>query len=200
MTSKNNPLHTESANESKIKRLDRSGYPLLVARLVLGVVFIQMGWSKVSDPISFLKMLREYEMFPPGAFVLENLIALTLPWIEVLCGVLLIAGVLVRGAALTLLLMLTGFTIVIAIRAVGMYNTGEFKSFCDVAFDCGCGSGLIGMCKKLPENFGLWLISWVPFLSSSRRFCLSGVLGNHPTSAPELEGALTKVTTESSPS
>jgi uncharacterized membrane protein YphA (DoxX/SURF4 family) len=198
MTMNNSPLQLNPTGKSKIRSLDQSGYPLLVARLILGIMFIMMGWSKVSDPVSFLKMLREYQMFPPGAFVLENVIALTLPWIEVLCGVLLIGGILVRGAALTLLLMLTGFTIVIVIRAVGMYNTGEFNSFCDVAFDCGCGSGLVGMCRKLPENFGLWLISWVPFLSASRRFCLAGVLGNHPMPGAELEGTPTKVTTESS--
>ncbi len=185
---------------SKIKRIDQTGYPLLVARLILGIVFIQMGWSKVSDPIAFLKMLREYEMFPPSAYLLENAIALTLPWIEVVCGAVLIAGVFVRGAALTLLIMLTGFTIVIAIRAIGMYNTGEFKSFCDVAFDCGCGSGLVGMCKKLPENFGLWLISWVPFLSTSRRFCLAGALGNHPSNDAAPTADPTKITTESATS
>ncbi|GJM26256.1 MAG: hypothetical protein DHS20C16_26710 [Phycisphaerae bacterium] len=199
MTTKSNPLQAESSTMGRIKSLDQSGYPLLIARLVLGIMFIQMGWSKVGDPVSFLKMLREYEMFPPGAFVLENMIALTLPWIEVLCGVLLIVGILVRGAALTLLLMLTGFTIVITIRAIGMFNSGEFESFCDVAFDCGCGGGLVGMCKKLPENFGLWLISWIPLLSASRRFCLAGALGNRPTPDAELNDSPPKVTIESTP-
>ncbi|HNO79950.1 MAG TPA: DoxX family protein [Phycisphaerae bacterium] len=191
-------MQTESV--SKIKRLDQSGYPLLVARLLLGVVFLLMGWNKVSDPIAFLKLLREYEMFPSSAYVLENAIALTLPWIEVICGLALIAGVFVRGAAFALLVMLTGFTIVIAIRAIGMYNTGEFKSFCDVKFDCGCGGGLIGMCRKLPENFGLWLACWIPFLSTSRRFCLASLLGNTPSTDSEAAANPTKITTESATS
>ncbi|NOX58873.1 MAG: DoxX family membrane protein [Planctomycetes bacterium] len=160
-----------------LKFLDHTGYPLLIARAVLGGVFISMGISKVGAPVDFLKLLNQYDMFPSGAFAVQNFIALTLPWIEVLCGVLLLLGLLIRGASLTLLLMLTVFTIVIAIRAIGIYSEGDFKSFCDVAFDCGCGGGPQGMCKKLPENLALWVLCWVPLLSASRRFCLAGVLG-----------------------
>lgn len=167
-----------ASNEHWLRRVDHSGYPLLIARLLLGYMFISMGSDKVNDPVKFLKLLREYEMFPDSAFALENTIALTLPWIEVLCGAVLIVGVLVRGAALTLLLLLTGFTIVIIIRAVGIYGEGELASFCDVKFDCGCGGGLVGMCRKIPENTGLWLLCWVALFSSSRRFCLSGILTN----------------------
>ncbi len=199
MAMNSKPIQSDNARVGWIRLLDRSGYPLLIARFVLGVLFIQMGWSKIDDPVAFLKLLREYEMFPTGAFVFENIIALTLPWIEVVCGVLLIVGLFVRGAGLTLLLMLTAFTIVITIRAIGMYKTGDFKSFCDVAFDCGCGGGLIGMCRKIPENFGLWLLSWIPFLSASRRFCLAGVLGNRPISVGEDACESPNVTAKSKP-
>lgn len=187
ITQNDSMTQADSTTGHWLHRVDRSGYPLLIARLVLGYMFISMGIDKVGDPIAFLKLLREYDLFPDGAFAIENLIALTLPWIEVLCGALLIVGVLVRGAGLTLLLLLTGFTIVIAIRAVGIYNAGAFKSFCDVAFDCGCGGGPKGMCLKIPENIGLWALSWVPLLSASRRFCLAGLLGNR--AAPASSGA-----------
>ncbi len=179
-------LPPDSESQHWIRSLDRSGYPLLIARMVLGILFIKMGWDKIGDPVAFLKLLRQYEIFPPSAYLLENFIALTLPWIELVCGLALIVGVFVRGAGLTFLLMLTGFTIVIAIRAIGMYKTGEYASFCDVAFDCGCGGGLVGMCKKIPENIGLWLLSWIPILSVSRRFCLTGLLVDHSNEGGEV--------------
>lgn len=193
-------MKTDPAKDNWIRFLDRTGFPLLIARVVLGYVFISMGISKVDDPIAFLKMLREYEMFPDGAFALENFIALTLPWIEVLCGALLIVGVLIRGAALSLLIMLTGFTIVIFLRAVAIYNEGNLNSFCDVAFDCGCGAGPVGMCVKLPENLALWMLCGVPLLSVSRRFCLAGIFKKED--APGSQGAETSphVTGNSSPS
>jgi uncharacterized membrane protein YphA (DoxX/SURF4 family) len=156
-----------------IRRLDNTGVPLLVARVVLGLVFIFMGWNKVWDPVGFLKLIHEYEMTPNGAYVMLNLLAVTLPAIEVVCGVLLIAGVLIRGSALTLLLLLTMFTVVVLIRAIGIHNATS-TPFCDIHFDCGCGGGDVYMCRKIPENIGLWLLTWVALFSRSRRFCLDG--------------------------
>lgn len=159
---------------SLLARMDRTGWPLLVARLVLGVMMLRMGWSKAWSPESFLKLLREYEMFPDAAYAVQNLIAVTLPWVEIVCGVLLLVGLLIRGSSLALLVLLTVFTIVIAIRAWGIHTT-EGLPLCDIHFDCGCGGGDVYMCRKLPENAVLWLLTWIGLFSKSRRFCLSGV-------------------------
>jgi len=40
------------------------------------------------------------------------------PWFEVFCGLLLLTGVAVRGTALTLLLMLVPFTLLVFRRAL----------------------------------------------------------------------------------
>jgi len=48
---------------------------------------------------------------------LLNSIGAALPWFEVYCGVLLLAGVAVRGAALNLVAMLVPFTLIVLKRA-----------------------------------------------------------------------------------
>jgi len=156
---------------SALKRFDQTGVPLLLARLVLGGMFIYMGWAKIFDPVDFLKLIREYRMFPDGGFFLLNLTAVVLPWIEVLCGVLLILGVGLRGSALLLLVMLVGFTIVVAVRAIGIYQAQDI-AFCAIKFDCGCGAGEQNICLKLPENVGLSLLALMVLVSRSQRFCL----------------------------
>ena len=187
-----------------LRRLDRTGVPLVLGRLILGVMFLSMGLAKtgvlktalakadlagsapvmflvdhglieLSDPVDFLKLIREYEMVPENVPVLMNSLAAVLPWVEVLCGLLLIVGVAVRGSALLLVVMLIGFTAVLAVRALGIYHS-QFIPFCDVKFDCGCGAGEVYICRKLPENIGLCLLAVVTLLSRSRRFCLWGNL------------------------
>ncbi len=87
----------------------RASVVTLLARLILGGLYVFMGASKALEPVSFLKLVREYEVVasPVGL----NLVAATLPWFEVLCGLLLLAGVAVRGTALVSFAMLVPFTV-----------------------------------------------------------------------------------------
>jgi len=160
-----------SERRGRLRRLDQTGIPLLVARLVMGGLFIWMGLVKGLDPVDFMKLIREYQMVPDEAWRLLNLMAAVLPWVEVLCGVLLVTGVALRGTAFMILLMLTGFTIVVTMRAIGIYTAKDI-AFCAIKFDCGCGAGVVYICHKIPENIGLLLMSLVVLLSRSRRFCL----------------------------
>jgi len=182
--------------------LDHTGVPLLVARLVLGVIFIWMGLSKtgliypilnnvglgetrtvqslvehgrISEPIEFLKLIREYKIIPDNLSLLLNITAGVLPWFEVLCAILLVLGIAVRGTGLIFATMLTGFTVMVALRAISIYNAGGM-AFCDIQFDCGCGAGVVYICHKLPENAILLLLSFVVIFSRSRRFCIWGDL------------------------
>ena len=47
-----------------LRRMDRTGVPLLLARLVLGGAFVYLGATKIQDPVAFLKLIREYQMVP----------------------------------------------------------------------------------------------------------------------------------------
>ena len=88
----------------------------VLARWLLGAVFLYMGLSKALDPVDFLKLLRQYDL--TQSFLLLNSMAAALPWFEVFCGLLLLAGVAVRGTALTLIAMLVPFTGLVLHRAL----------------------------------------------------------------------------------
>jgi len=157
-----------------LRKLDQTGVPLLITRLVLGVMMVRMGWAKIGQPVDFLKLLDQYEMFPAGWYMAQNLIVVVLPWIETIGGVLLILGGFIRGTTLTFLVLLTGFTIAIVLRAMNIH-AAEGVPYNEIQFDCGCGGGPQYIIKKVPENIGLWLLSWIGLLSASRRFTLTGL-------------------------
>jgi len=151
--------------------IDHAGL-LLAARLLLGGTLLTMGFAKVGDPVTFLKLIREYGMVPEDWPMLLNGMAVTLPWVEVLCGALLVLGVALRGAAATSVLMLAVFTVAIAWRAVGLFGDGTEATFCAIHFDCGCGSGDVYICPKLAQNAGLLLLGVIALVSRSKRLCL----------------------------
>ncbi len=156
---------------SLIRRLDQTHVPMLLARLVVGGVFLYLAFQKLGDPILFLKNIREYHLLPESPPIFINLTAVALPWIEIVCGVLLIIGLWIRPAALIVLGMLLAFTPAILFRAIDVYTTQQI-AFCAIAFDCGCGTGAINICKKIAENGSLILLSLVGVLSHSRRFAI----------------------------
>lgn len=158
--------------ESALRRADRSGIPLLIVRLVLGVTFIYMGTNKLVDPIAFMKAIRQYQMLPdvPGIYI--NLASVVLPWMEVFAGTALLLGVHIRGAALAIVIMLAVFSPAVYFRALEIQREMP-QSFFDIKFDCGCGSGVEVIWTKLLSNLGLFVLALAGLFSKSRRFCLS---------------------------
>lgn len=158
---------------SLMRRIDQTHVPMLVARLVLALAFLYYGQHKIRHPIEFLEILGKYRLFPESLPILMNLTAVTLPWIEVLCGLLLLAGLRIRATALLVLLMTIAFTAAVTIRALGIHaETG--KALCAIRFECGCGPGPIAFCTKLLENTGLVLLAVLAMLSTSRKLALEG--------------------------
>ena len=146
------------ARTQKNALLDYGG---VLGRWLLGGLFVYMGWSKAMHPEAFLKLLRQYDLTTQP--VLLNSIAGALPWFELFCGLLLIAGVAVRGTALLLVLMLVPFSVVVLHRALGVASLDHI-ALCAVHFDCGCGAGDVFICRKLLDNAFLvalacWLIA-----------------------------------------
>lgn len=133
----------------------------MLARWVLGGMFLYTGCVKAMHPVEFLKMIRQYDMVH-SAPVLDSLAAL-LPWFEIACGLLLVLGVLVRGSALVLLAMLIPFTIAVFQRALTLKSTLGL-TLCAIKFDCGCGTGEEFVCRKLVGNLvlialSIWLVA-----------------------------------------
>ena len=155
---------------------DRSTFDLLgrewigvLARWILGAVFVYMGLNKAFHPVDFLKIIREYNLVE--RHVALNFIAATLPWFEVLCGLLLLGGIAVRGSALILIAMLVPFTLTVLDRAMAIH-TADAIPLCAVRFDCGCGAGAVIICHKLLENALLILLSTLLLVGRDHAWCL----------------------------
>jgi putative oxidoreductase len=139
----------------------------VLARWLLGALFIYMGLSKALHPADFLKLAREYHMTTSP--LLLNSIAAALPWFEVFCGLLLLAGIAVRGTVLVLTVLLICFSLAVLRRALAISAHG--LPFAEVKFDCGCGNGEVFAWKKLLENSLLILLSLWLLAGRGRRLC-----------------------------
>jgi putative oxidoreductase len=134
-------------------------FATVASRWLLGLLFVYTGLLKGLDPVAFLKLVRQYDLVRTP--FLLNSVAATLPWFEVFCGLLLLAGIAVRGTALTLTCVLIPFTAVVWHRALILQGARAIP-FCAVKFDCGCGTGEVFICHKLLENAGLiFLALWL---------------------------------------
>lgn len=81
-------------------------------RIYLGGLFILAAVDKIAKPAAFALDVATYDILP---LELVNLIAITLPWIEIVAGVLLVAGARVRPAALVVAALMTVFLVALVI-------------------------------------------------------------------------------------
>ncbi|MEK7710632.1 MAG: DoxX family protein [Planctomycetota bacterium] len=158
------------SNDNLFRRFDQSGFLLVIVRAALGGTFVWMGANKIADPISFMKAIRLYGMMPDTPGIYLNVTAIVVPWIEVVAGTALLLGMQVRGAALAIAVMLAVFTPAVLLRSLEiMRETGQ--SFFQLAFDCGCGTGVEVIWRKMLMNFSLFVLAVIALCSGSRRFC-----------------------------
>jgi uncharacterized membrane protein YphA (DoxX/SURF4 family) len=136
-----------------------------VARWVLGICFVYLGLNKAWNPTDFLKAVHQYGWVDQTLFL--TWIAALLPWLEVFCGLLLLVGFWVRGAAFVVFGMLVFFSGIILHRALRIHETTGID-FCEIRFDCGCGNGAVLVCRKLVENALLTALSLALVLSRKR--------------------------------
>lgn len=142
----------------------------VMARWWLAGVYIVMGLHKaLPHPEVFLGLVRQYHLV--SSPILLNSIGAALPWFEVFCGLLLLAGVAVRGTALNVFVMLVPFTVMVLKRALEIAAASGIP-FCAVKFDCGCGAGEVFICHKLVENTILLLLSAWLLTGRGRPLCL----------------------------
>lgn len=88
------PEHRLNPEElSKSKRI-----ALIMARWAMAGIFIYASVDKIAHPAAFAKDVYNYQILPDA---LINLTALVLPWMELLLGLCLLAGVWMPGAVLT---------------------------------------------------------------------------------------------------
>ena len=140
---------------------------LLACRLLLAGVFIYAGLQKVGRPLLFADEIEMYGVLGPGAAL--SLLAVVLPWIEILCGVALLGGMLMRGSALILAVFNVVFIVVISYRSAAIMNA-EGIPLTQVFFDCGCGFGPTYAWKKLIEDTVFFFCALVILAAPVYRF------------------------------
>ena len=122
------------------------------ARIVLGGVLITAGWLKAFNVSDAENAVRAYKVLP---LKLADLVGITLPWVEIGLGLLLILGVATRISAI-----LAGAIMILFIIAISQ------AALRGLSIDCGCfgGGGQVaqGETKYLEEilrDTGLTLLA-----------------------------------------
>jgi len=129
-----------------------------LGRLALALVFLYAGVSKLRDVTVFAGHVAAYQILP---YAMNYLVAVTLPYIEVLAGLLLLFNVRVRPA-----LVATGGMTVVFMLALGSVLLRGLE------IDCGCfnpGEGeSVSAQLALLRDIGLMLLVGVVWWLRSR--------------------------------
>jgi protein-disulfide isomerase/uncharacterized membrane protein YphA (DoxX/SURF4 family) len=153
----------------------------VVARLVLGAVWVVAGWLKLGDPTENVRAVRAYELLPES---IVPTVGHTLPVLELLLGLCLLVGLFTRWSALVSGLLLLAFVIGIS----SAWARG-------LSIECGCfgggGGPARGAAAKYPwdiaRDVGLLLLSaflvWRPRTPYSLDEVLLPAVGEAPAVA-----------------
>lgn len=107
---------------------------MTLLRLILGTVFVVSSWSKLRYPRIFAEALLAYQVLPDN---LVTVVAVVLPWLELLAGLAVLLGYRSRGSSL----ILGGLSLLFAI----VLSSAVWKGL-DIS--CGCFVGVEWMTVK----------------------------------------------------
>jgi putative oxidoreductase len=138
---------------------------IFLSAYYLSLTFIAASLDKIIDPLTFSKMISNYDITP---YWTNNFVALILPWLELICGLILFFGILYNNntnkndkniffqyqevANNIIILMLVWFIFILTIAIVRGLD-----------IDCGCG---LSETKTLPiiklkEDIYLLILSFI---------------------------------------
>jgi uncharacterized membrane protein YphA (DoxX/SURF4 family) len=135
----------------------------ILARLLVGGVWLAAGVLKIPDPTENVRAVRAYELLPES---LVPLVGHALPILEILVGVCLLAGILVRGNAVLSAVLLVAFIVGIS----SAWARG-------LSIECGCFGGGGGPAEnaqakypwEIARDLGLLLLSgWLIYRPKTR--------------------------------
>jgi putative oxidoreductase len=155
---------------SFIKKIVTSKYLALVFRIYIGYIFIYASLSKIQDPTSFAENIAAYAILPYWGI---NPVAVILPWMELVCGFLLIIGLRTRTAASILAALLFIFTVFVVINVL----RGS-------TINCGCFDNVgepIGWAKVAQNTLWLGMTILVYFYDRIFLFRTEGILSKKDT-------------------
>lgn len=109
-----------------MKKILQNDYLNLIVRIILSTVFIFFAVGKITDPWQFAKEINNYQIMPEFSI---SIMALVIPWIELICGFLIISGVKVKSSSAVSGALLIVFIIAIFIAMSKGLN-----------INCGCST------------------------------------------------------------
>ena len=91
-----------------LKDIFTDKHTALVFRVVLGIIFVYASLDKIAYPQNFSQIIYNYKILPS---FLINIFAITLPWVELICGLFLIGGIFLESSSLLIFILLLVFTL-----------------------------------------------------------------------------------------
>jgi uncharacterized membrane protein YphA (DoxX/SURF4 family) len=139
-----------------------SPYLTTITRVLVGLVFIYASIDKLANPAYFAGTIQNYQILPDS---LINLVAIILPWLELICGILLISGLWHQSAAI-----LISTLIIIFILAIGSVILRGLD------IQCGCfGSGSAANFGRIVEDLFLLAFSLQIVFNPSSKLSLENI-------------------------
>ena len=119
----------------------------LIFRIILGIIFIYASYDKILGPAAFSKNIHNFHTTDNLVWV-ENLVALILPWLELIVGIFLIFGVFLEGS--------TSITIGLYIFFIFILSQAVFRG---IDVHCGCfkteaDTGITDLRMELIKHIG----------------------------------------------
>jgi putative oxidoreductase len=123
-------------------------WTLRIVAFTLGGIFLYAAAPKIWEPSAFAQIVYHYRIIGPDHTlppVVANTLAVTLPWLEAVAGILLITGIWRREAAILTALMLVLFLVAVTwalANGINIENCGCFKVAGGASADGGRKAGL----------------------------------------------------------
>lgn len=139
---------------------------VLIARIVVALMFIVVGVGKITHPEEFAREISNYQLLP---IIFINPLAIFLPWLELITGMMILFGVQIRANAILVAAMLIAFTIAIIIAVAK-----------GLSINCGCYSQIAAQKVGIPkilENTGLIILSLILVLTENKKLQIQNNYG-----------------------
>jgi len=144
-----------------MEMLKNNPYIALIARVLVGSVFVVVAVTKIMDPKLFANEIGNYDLLPN---YLLNIPAIILPWIELVVGFMLLMGIKLKTNSFIAGSLLVVFTI----GVITAWSRG-------LDINCGCFSAIkeekVGLSKVL-QNSGLIILTVITYISNATKFKL----------------------------
>ena len=131
----------------------------------LGFTFIAASLDKIVDPYSFSDSIRDYEITP---YWINNLVAIFLPWLELICGLILFLSFFKIFNKFGLFDTSNNLIIIMLIWFIFMLTIAWLRG---LDIDCGCGlAEKTTPLDRLIEDIALLIASFIIKFRDKIRF------------------------------